>query len=135
VAVATEKGNVKLSARAETVQVRAGQQSLVRRGMAPSPPQALPASLFLKVGRPPGTLHRREVTVRGETVPGAVVKVNGVTVAADDTGAFAARVPLVEGANKVVLQAVDVLGRRQTAALERVLVDTRAPGVKGEVEW
>jgi len=137
VAVATARGSVALTAATRTVQVEAGQLSVVAAGAAPSAPHAIPPSLILKLARGPRTVTRREVTVSGRTTPGAIVTLAAagpMTVTADGDGRFSARVSLREGRNHVVVEALDPVGRRGRAQLP-VIVDTRPPDVEAEVRW
>lgn len=132
--VAASAGQVRLSARGSTVKVEAGQQSVAGASEPPSPPRAIPSSLFLKVKRPGEKLRRRDVRLAGTTSPGAIVTVNGVTVPVDSSGRFEADIELAEGRNRVVFRAVDPSGReeKQRVPLE---VDSQGPRLKSEVRW
>ena len=100
-------------------------------------PQTIPPSLILKIAHGPREVATREITISGRTVPGALVTLTGaraITVAADADGRFSGRVVLVEGANRVTVEAVDPLGRTAREQLP-VIVDTRPPDVEAEVRW
>ena len=134
VAVAAKEGTVALSAAGKTVEVGAGQQSVVAKGSGPSAPEKIPPSLFLKV-RGGGKVQRaRETTIRGTTRRGAIVSINGVRAPVGDDGGFETRVALREGENQVRVEVVDVSGRRQEKSVG-VTVDSKPPDVSGEVDW
>ena len=136
VSVATRSGEVVLSARGRSVRIGSGQLSVVERDRPPTAPQAIPASLFLKLGAArPITQRAKTTTVYGATTPGAVVSINGVRVAADGKGEFSSTVALKEGANNIAVESGDVLGRSERAAWPRVTVDNSAPNTKTKVEW
>jgi hypothetical protein len=73
--------------------------------------------------------------VVGSVTPGAAVTISGrpASVAAD--GAIAQTVRLDEGINVVEVTVEDVFGRRRSERLPRVVVDSTAPPVSGEVSW
>ena len=134
--VATEEGSVRVSAQSKTVEVAAGQHSIVRPQRAPTQPEPIPPSLYLKLRSPDAVAQRsRRTTVRGQTTPGAVVRVNGVRAETGESGDFAATVPLEEGRNDLVVAVQDVTGRRVERKLPTITVDTSAPEVRGEVSW
>jgi hypothetical protein len=136
VTVAASEGSVALSARHKDVHVAAGQQSIVAVDQPPSPPRRIPGSLFLKVLRVgPSQTNRRETELTGNTIPGATVSINGLPVNSDREGHFAAKVPLREGKNAVVVTVQDVLGRNQQTTLAPIHVDTQPPKLGGEVVW
>lgn len=134
--VATRAGEVVLSARGRSVRIGSGQLSVVERDRPPTEPQAIPASLFLKLGAARPLIQRaKTTTVFGATTPGAVVSINGVRVAADAKGEFTSTIPLKEGPNNIAVESGDVLGRSERAAWPRVTVDNSAPDTKTKVEW
>jgi hypothetical protein len=133
-AVATTAGSVRVTAEEQTVSLAAGEQSLVRRGGPPGPPQAIPPSLFLKVERPGAVQRTSEVTVRGSTAPGAILRVNGVPVQVREDGRFTTVIALAEGRNRVEVESRDAAGRSRDAEVQ-VVVDTRGPSVGGKVRW
>lgn len=136
VSVASHTGAVRLSARNKTVEVPAGTHSVVGKDLPPAPPKPIPASLFLKVGKPHSLIQReKSTTVSGTASPGAVVSINGVQARVDQTGKFNATIPLREGKNQVVVVATDVTGRKKKTALPKITVDTRAPKVQSKVRW
>ncbi len=134
-AVATHEGEVQVGSREGAVALGAGQQVLVRPGEAPGTPVPIPASLFLKVDRPPAALRERSVVIAGRTTPYAVVSVNGVEVPAGVSGEFRAAIALHEGPNQLVVEASDAVGRRERAEVAPVLVDTQPPAVKTRTDW
>lgn len=136
VTVATKKGQVKLSARGQSVEVGSGQQSVVAQDATPSAPTPIPTSLFLKINTAtPRRLNKKQTDIEGVTSPGAVVTIRGVNIPANTDGVFRAAVPLQEGANQIVVVVEDALGRSNRRTLPPVFVDTRAPKVKSEVTW
>lgn len=56
------------------------------------------------------TLNSPQVEVKGYTVPDAVVTVNDIITIADASGAFTAKVPLIEGPNVLEVLASDDQG-------------------------
>ena len=102
VAVGAEEGSVEFLGKGRVVIVRAGQQSIIRPGQAPSEPVAIPSSLLLKVALPGRTVvNRSKLQVIGNAEPGARVEVEGHMVRADEKGHFETTVKLVEGQNAV----------------------------------
>jgi hypothetical protein len=136
VSVASHTGAVRLSARNKSIEVPAGTHSVVRKDLPPAPPKPIPASLFLKVGKPRSLIQReRNTTVSGTASPGAVVSINGVQAQVDQAGKFNATIPLREGNNRVVVVATDVTGRKKKTALPKITVDSQAPKVQSKVRW
>ncbi|MCY1022164.1 FecR domain-containing protein [Pyxidicoccus sp. MSG2] len=140
VAVGTREGEVTLLGQGKVVIVRAGQQAVIRPGQAPSEPATVPSSLLLKVDWPvERTRRERELLVRGQTVPGSRVEVDGVTVAPDAQGHFERKVVLREGRNTVDVRAVGVgavggvdggVKRIEQRDKQDVVVDTTPPPLK-----
>ncbi|MHA7630380.1 FecR domain-containing protein [Corallococcus sp. M7] len=135
VSVGTREGDVKLTGKeGKYVIVRAGQQSIVRPGQAPTAPAPIPSTVFLKMDWPKGKTQRnQEVAIAGRTEPGSRVTVNGASVLTDEEGNFKLGVPLEKGKNTVQVSAVGVGGARQEEKRELVL-DTR-PIVEVEDPW
>jgi hypothetical protein len=131
VGVGTREGEVALTGKGHVVIVRAGQQSIVRPGQAPSDPAPVPTSLLLKVNWPAkaNTLKKRQVLVTGNTEPGARVEVAGKTITPDADGHFSYTVLLQEGRNPVSVNAVSVGGLRQEETRD-LKVNTRGPRLK-----
>ncbi|NTX01910.1 FecR domain-containing protein [Myxococcus sp. CA040A] len=130
VAVGTREGEVTLLGQGKVVIVRAGQQSVIRPGQAPSEPAAVPTSLLLKVDWPSERTRReKDLVVRGQTTPGSRVQVNDVRVLADADGRFERKVKLREGSNTVDVRAVGV-GRVEQHEKAELIVDTRPPSLK-----
>src|SRR5260370_15589709 len=74
--------------------------------VAPVTDQSVPPMLFLHLADPAEedvevTLGTAQLTVRGVTLPGAVVSVDGDLAVADDQGGFVDLIPLAEGANEI----------------------------------
>lgn len=133
--VASVSGQVRVTARKTSVDLPAGTQSVVESGQAPTAPTPIPPSLFLKVQRPQRKVQRsRQLALSGETVPGAVLSINGRRVEVDAEGRFTAVVELAEGDNRVVVQTRDVAGRAESEDVG-VVVDSKAPDVGGSVRW
>lgn len=134
--VAVTEGDVALSG-ADVTRVGAGQQVWVvdRHGEVGQ----IPEELLLAVEWPSDARTRQQQwTVEGTTTPAATVAIRGgereVQVVADATGAFRAVVALAEGENRVVVESVDVLGRRKE--VPGVLVrDSRGPTFEAGVEY
>jgi hypothetical protein len=135
VAVATRRGAVQFAAGGAAVEVPAGTQSVAPARAPPGSPRPIPSSLYLKVQRPSrGVVRERAVAVSGTTLPGALIRVDGVEVEVADDGAFRAVAPLREGRNEVTVETEDALGRRAREVIP-VEVDSQRPRVGGEVTW
>ncbi|NMO14076.1 hypothetical protein HPC49_07595 [Pyxidicoccus fallax] len=134
VAVGTREGEVTLLGQGKVVIVRAGQQSVIRPGQAPSEPAAVPSSLLLKVDWPAERTRReRELVVRGQTEPGSRVEVDGVAIAPDAQGNFERKVKLREGRNTVDVRAIGV-ARIEQRERQDVVVDTTPPPLKTDTQ-
>lgn len=111
VAVGTESGEVAFSGGGRVVIVRAGQQSIVKPGQAPSAPMTIPSSLLLKVALPSKkTINTPKLVLKGEVPPGSMVEVQGRIVTVDDAGRFEVPVWLKEGKNPLNVRARSVGG-------------------------
>jgi hypothetical protein len=129
VAVGTREGEVELAAGGKVVIVRAGQQSVVQPGGAPSDPTAIPSSLLLKVRWPDRKLlTRKRLVVAGQTDPGAHVSLGGQVLTADGEGRFSGTVRLSEGRNRLEVRATGVGGGAASSDVD-LQVDTRGPGI------
>lgn len=116
VTIAARRGRVRFSTGNEVVELHEGQQSSALGNGAPSPPAAIPSTLFLKVAGASQRVQReRTSTIQGEASPGAVVRVNGVVATTQADGRFSVLLPLAEGANAIVVVAEDIMGRRERA--------------------
>jgi hypothetical protein len=135
VTVATNEGEVDVTAKQQRVRLAKGEQSVVVAGQAPSLPSRIPPSLFLKISRTPRQLSKPTARIGGETTPGAIVEVNGKPVRVEADGRFSADVRLIEGRNELVVSAQDAAGRTESQRLAPVTVDTTAPEIKGRVVW
>jgi hypothetical protein len=129
VAVGTHEGEVEFTGSGKVVIVRAGQQSIVRPGLGPSEPTAVPSSLLLKVKWPQKSiLMRRRLVVTGETEPGAHVEIAGRVVRTGKDGRFTREVQLTEGNNRIDVRALTVGGARAKSDAD-LQVDTRDPTI------
>lgn len=129
VAVGTREGQVELLGQGKAVIVRAGQQSIVFPGKAPTDPTPIPTSLLLKVQWPAGkTQRRRTVVISGEGPSGALVQVDGRAVRTGADGRFSTKVTLGEGRNDVAVRAKHV-GGAEAVERREVRVDTTPPAV------
>jgi hypothetical protein len=135
-AVAVTQGDVAVTAQQTSVQVLAGEQSIVPRNQPPTKPTRIPTSLFLKVARSgPSRVNQRSTELSGVTSPGAAVFVNGAAVKTDANGAFTAKVSLQEGRNQLHVAVRDAMGRSRNEQLNDVTVDTQPPKLKGKTVW
>ncbi len=131
VAVGTESGEVSFSGAGRVVIVRAGQQSIVKPGQAPSAPITIPSSLLLKVSMPTKkTINTPKLVLKGDVQPGALVEVQGKIVSVDERGHFEVPVSLKEGKNALSVQARSV-GGTQAKSSAAVELDTtvKAPTI------
>ena len=136
VVVAARQGSVHVSAQQKTVTVSPGEQSVVTAGLPPTTPAAVPPALFLKVHGPKSAVQSdTRATISGTSVPGAIVSINGVHTAANERGEFSAIVPLNEGKNQIHVDAQDVLGRREQAAVADITVKSRVDKVTSKARW
>ena len=135
VAVATETGQVDLSAAGSTVEVGANQQSVVSDGL-PQRPLTIPAELVLRVVDP-GCRVQREAffNVSGRTSPGSRVTVNDKPARVRGGGDFSLRVPLKIGKNQIVVVTEDVSGRAERRAISCITVDPGAPIEGVDIKW
>ena len=109
--------------------MRAGQQSLVRPGEAPSDPTPVPVSLLLKVQWPAaGTLRKRTVLLAGQVEPGTRLEVAGTPLSPDAEGRFRQTVELQEGRNDLRVRVRSVGGVVEEEH-RQVDVDTTPPRV------
>jgi hypothetical protein len=135
VAVGTEAGQVELSGHGRVVIVRAGEESVVHAGSAPTAPSKIPSSLLLKVQWPAQReLATRAVLIRGTAEPGAQVEVAGHPVTVGDDGHFSHRVRLAEGKNALTVRARAV-GKRDQRERRDLRVDTTAPKAVIHPKW
>ncbi len=121
VALGTQSGEVSFSGAGRVVIVRAGQQSIVKPGQAPSTPITIPSSLLLKVSMPTKkTINTPKLVLKGDVEPGALVEVQGRIVSVDERGHFEVPVSLKEGKNSLRVQARSVGGTeaKSSAAVE-----------------
>ncbi len=124
VAVGTEEGAVEFLGKGRVVIVRAGQQSIVRPGQAPTEPVAIPTSLLLHVALPGRTVvNKAKLLVVGNAEPGARVSVEGHMVATDAKGHFETTLKLVEGKNSVDVVERSV-GSLEAASRHQIELDT-----------
>jgi hypothetical protein len=124
VAVGAESGEVVFSGGGRVVIVRAGQQSSMKPGQAPSDPEPIPPSLLLKVALPAKQmLNTPKVVVKGTVQPGAMVELQGAVVQVDDRGQFQTTVTLEEGKNQIVVRAKGV-GGNSSASVHELELDT-----------
>jgi hypothetical protein len=147
VGVAARSGSVELTSRGERVRVGEGEQSFAYPGEAPTPPETIPPALFLKLGRPPPELlHENEATIEGRTAPGAVVTIDGRPGPVAPDGSFTRSVRLKTGANEIVVEVEDLLGRRAQERVPKITVvpagSSTGPspagpdaGLSGRVVW
>ncbi|MGE5482873.1 MAG: N-acetylmuramoyl-L-alanine amidase [Bacteroidota bacterium] len=88
-----------------------------------------PPALTINSPEPGLITNQSEVVVAGETEAGAVVTVDGQTVAVDTDGRFQHRVQLTaDGSRYINVQARDSAGNQAEVTL-RVVRDTRAPSI------
>jgi len=132
--VASDEGSVEVTANKKTVTVNQGEQTTVAKGKAPTAPQKIPTSLFLKLYRSYAKSRVKRHVVRGKTLPFARITVNGIPVRVSSTGEFSHIVALKEGYNEVKVTTQMVTGRTKSGRVS-VSVDTSGPKVKGGVEW
>ncbi len=135
VAVGTERGEVSFSGGGRVVIVRAGQQSIVKPGQAPSEPITIPSSLLLKVALPNRTTNNAKLTVSGDVEPGSMVEVQGRIVTVDERGHFTVPVSLKEGKNPLSVKARSVGGTEaKSAGVVELDTTVKAPTID-KIKW
>lgn len=135
VVVATTRGEVAVSAAGERVALEAGQQTVVEKESAPSSPMKISGKFFVRLHKgQEKKLRVRSTVVSGTTAPGSVVSVNGAEFVSAD-GRFTKGVALREGHNSIHVVARDAIGRKSSATLDGIEVDSRPPEVTGSVKW
>jgi len=94
-----------------------------------APPDTIPPPLLLDASLTDGlTIGQDHIVVSGVTDPGATVVVAGIELEADDSGAFAADVPLALGPNRIDIVVTDQAGNARGAAITVVYkVDAPPP--------
>ncbi|MEQ1572252.1 MAG: FecR domain-containing protein, partial [Myxococcota bacterium] len=135
--VGATQGTLSMSG-VDAARVEQGQQvTVVDRRATVSP---IPEELLLAVQWPAEARTRAEITrVTGTTQPGASVRLRGSfgvrTVTADREGRFEAELPLVEGDNRIAVDATDLLGQSTTVEGMLQTRDTRGPSFHGGVDY
>lgn len=115
IAVATASGAVNLSARRQTVQVAAGEQSFAPRGGVPLAPSPIPTSVLLKVANAmPGVSPTLCAEIDGKAAPSSEVTVDGAPVGMAADGSFHQIVPRSRGKRSVLVAIRDPAGREKT---------------------
>ncbi len=124
VAVGTQEGAVEFFGKGRVVIVRAGQQSIIRPGQAPSEPVSIPSSLLLKVALPGRSqVNRAKLVVVGNAEPGAQVAVGGKAVSVDENGRFETTLSLTEGRNAIEVKGYSV-GALEANSTHQIELDT-----------
>ncbi|MBS1148413.1 MAG: hypothetical protein H6Q89_111 [Myxococcaceae bacterium] len=124
VAVGTQEGAVEFLGKGRVVIVRAGQQSIVRPGQAPTEPVSIPSSLLLKVALPGrSVVNRSKLVVVGTAEPGARIEVAGKMVKADEKGRFETTLKLKEGKNGIEVKGYSV-GALEASSTHQIELDT-----------
>jgi len=123
----------------EGVEEVASGQSVLVVGESLAAQGDIPARLLLEVDWPEQVATTSQKTVlRGKTAPGAQVIAGGegatVRTVADPSGEFALEVPLEEGENELSLQAISVMGRKESAT-STVVRDSEAPTGRFEIRY
>ncbi len=132
-AVSAQTGTVNLRAAGAAVQVAPGEQSVVARGLAPSPPAALPRALLLKVAAAAGAAD--SCAVEGAAAPGSELRVDGEVLPTDAFGKF--RVEARRAGAEVHVMARDASGRVEEKRV-RCLTATQTPSPRIEemkIRW
>lgn len=137
IAVATSAGSVSLTSAGKAVEIQAGEIAQVKGAQAPSAPQAIPSSLFLKIQAPERRLQREKTTeIKGRATPGSMVRVGRKIAVTDAKGQFRLRVPLREGKNAIEVSVSDHDGKEKVRRLPSITVDTREPKIEDtQVKW
>ena len=137
-AVEARAGRVTLVNYGAVESLEEGQRVVAIAGESPQL-QDIPKSLLLEVAWPDGSTREGQSRLVGSTQPGAIVwtEVNGKRhrAVADARGKFRIEgVPLSEGVNSLEVQAVGVLGGRESSTGE-ISRDSKAPTGAFKVEY
>jgi hypothetical protein len=133
VSVATLKGTARFSGAGKTVVLPEGTETRsARAGAPPEDPEKIPENVFLQVVWPEGERHGDTAKIEGHVRRASLVTINGAQTAVGDDGRFTATVPLRDGANRVAVQAEDLVGHRREAATTLVRRATRPPKLAPE---
>ena len=119
------RGNVKLLARGRTVLIPGGSRMVLSVGREPLGPTPLPSAISLQAQWPPLKTSSNKVRVTGSTSMGAVVLVNGFLTRVEPDGGFSLEVPLREGANQLMVHAMDPSGVAKSLLSPPIVVDTK----------
>jgi len=120
VAVATRGGSVNLSSAGVTVQVGAGQQSVVIDGAKPLDAEPIPLEVLLKVASTASAQDTLCVSLSGKVRVGTEVFVEGEPAQVSSDGSFRADVPRREG-----LGQVKVVAREPGGEIQEVMMACR----------
>jgi hypothetical protein len=133
--VATRRGEVILSARGKEVTIHTGEFARVAPGEAPSPPSAIPPSLFLKVAWPSASSRKKEVVVSGEAAPGTRIAVEGKFIHVDPAGRYQGKLTLGDGTHELRLEATDLAGRTQRERSPPITIDSSTDFKAQKPKW
>lgn len=129
VAVASVRGQVRLSARGSSVDVGPGQISRVKQQGLPEAPSAALRKVLVSVTWPERhETNKRILPLQGRVEVGSRVFIHGQPVPVDAQGHFMARVPLAQGRQAIHVQVTDVLGR-EVRESESYVLDMKRPDI------
>ncbi|WNG48027.1 FecR domain-containing protein [Archangium minus] len=120
VAVAMRGGSVNLSSAGVTVQVGAGQQSVVFDGAKPLAPEPIPLEVLLKVAAKASANEALCVSLTGKVRVGTEVFVEGEPTEVAQDGSFRKDVPRLEG-----LSQVKVVAREPSGEISEMMLACR----------
>jgi hypothetical protein len=128
VAVATRGGSVNLSSAGVTVQVGAGQQSVVFDGAKPLDAHPIPLEVLLKVASKASAQDSLCVSLTGKVRVGTEVFVEGEPALVSSDGSFRADVPRREG-----LGQVKVVAREPGGEIQELMMACRPPRARARL--
>lgn len=128
VAVATRGGSVNLSSAGVTVQVGAGQQSVVFEGAKPLDAHPIPLEVLLKVASKASAQDSLCVSLTGKVRVGTEVFVEGEPTLVSSDGSFRAEVPRREG-----LGQVKVVAREPGGEIREMMMACRPPRARAHL--
>ncbi len=133
--VATFRGKASLTAGGATRELGVNELAVVSKGKVQI--GAIPTSVLLKVAWPEsGKTNEPKTNVQVVAPPGATVRVNDTAVTLDSSGRATVAVKLVEGENKIHLEAQDVVGNKRNEDSQTIVLDTRPPDIHGgKARW
>jgi hypothetical protein len=130
-------GAATIKSRERELRLAEGQVVSGRAGKELSRPTRIPKKVSLTIDWPASDVNQKVFALRIKPSLGARVQVSGVEHSEPETlntGEVLIRLTLRHGEQRVVVTAVDPLGRRAVMT-RKIVYDPDAPDIKGKAEW